>query len=673
MVLSLVEPQSSGIGGGGFLLYYDATTGAIDAYDGRETAPAGGDARTCSSAPTASRCPSTTRWSAGSRSACPVVRPAASSPTSDHGKLPWATLFQPAIASRSDGFPCRRGCISLIAEDRYLKTDSAAAAAYFYADGPASRKPVEPTLRNPALRRHPAATRRRRRRRLLSRRPIARDDRGRRARRRAAGPARRGRPRALSARKRGGLPDPIGAGWSAACRRRPRAASRCCRSWACSSRSTWRHWRRTRAAAVHLVAEAEPARLRRPRPLSGRSRLRRRAGRRAAGARLSAPPRRAISPCATCGMPRRATPGGHRLCRRRHLQEPVTTSHLSIVDGAGNAVELHHHASRTPSARDMLVDGFLLNNQLTDFSLRGPSDDGQAGRQPRRAGQAAAQLDVADPGVRPRRPARAERRLARRRARSSHFVAKAMIAAARLEAFGIQQALGAAAISSTATARPRSRTARRSRRISAGAEGARPRGASRAGTRAGCGGSWRRPTGWSAAPTRGARAWRSAIELGLEQVAERPVARRAEDRRRSLPAIPGSSPTRSLMDAAAKALPRRHARHPARRRDGRRSVSSRFNPHSLIAARPSAVDPDAGIDALLLRAAARAGAGAARPLGRRAVLPVDPCRGRRAARARRRPLWRGVGRADQHGGHGAAARRFCSRPWTRSLRRRPSC
>ena len=39
--LGLVEPQSSGLGGGAFLLYYDAQTGAITAFDGRETAPAG--------------------------------------------------------------------------------------------------------------------------------------------------------------------------------------------------------------------------------------------------------------------------------------------------------------------------------------------------------------------------------------------------------------------------------------------------------------------------------------------------------------------------------------------------------------------------------------------------------------------------------------------------------
>ena len=39
-VLGLVEPQSSGLGGGAFMLHYNAKTKAVDSYDGRETAPA---------------------------------------------------------------------------------------------------------------------------------------------------------------------------------------------------------------------------------------------------------------------------------------------------------------------------------------------------------------------------------------------------------------------------------------------------------------------------------------------------------------------------------------------------------------------------------------------------------------------------------------------------------
>ena len=43
-VLGLVEPQSSGLGGGAFITYYDARTRSVSAYDGRERAPAGATA-----------------------------------------------------------------------------------------------------------------------------------------------------------------------------------------------------------------------------------------------------------------------------------------------------------------------------------------------------------------------------------------------------------------------------------------------------------------------------------------------------------------------------------------------------------------------------------------------------------------------------------------------------
>jgi gamma-glutamyltranspeptidase/glutathione hydrolase len=66
-VLTLVEPQSSGIGGGAFLMYYDGKK--VQAFDGRETAPRRRPTSTCSRIPTARRCRAPPASSAAARSA----------------------------------------------------------------------------------------------------------------------------------------------------------------------------------------------------------------------------------------------------------------------------------------------------------------------------------------------------------------------------------------------------------------------------------------------------------------------------------------------------------------------------------------------------------------------------------------------------------------------------
>lgn len=68
LVLGLVEPESSGVGGGGFLVHYRSRDRAIDAYDGREWAPAGATPG-CFWTTTASRCLLNWRRPAGARSA----------------------------------------------------------------------------------------------------------------------------------------------------------------------------------------------------------------------------------------------------------------------------------------------------------------------------------------------------------------------------------------------------------------------------------------------------------------------------------------------------------------------------------------------------------------------------------------------------------------------------
>src|SRR5881394_478120 len=69
-MLSLVEPQSSGIGGGAFMTYYDAKTRHVVVYDGREVAPRRQHQR-CSSMKAAGRSRSTRQWSAGARPGFP--------------------------------------------------------------------------------------------------------------------------------------------------------------------------------------------------------------------------------------------------------------------------------------------------------------------------------------------------------------------------------------------------------------------------------------------------------------------------------------------------------------------------------------------------------------------------------------------------------------------------
>ncbi|MBK5911377.1 gamma-glutamyltransferase [Rhodothalassium salexigens] len=103
MVLGLVEPQSSGIGGGGFLLHYDPEADAMVAYDGRETAPAGLDPQLFLDADG-----KPLGYMAAALGGAAVGVPgnvAMLAMAHDrHGALPWADLFEPAIRLARDGF-----------------------------------------------------------------------------------------------------------------------------------------------------------------------------------------------------------------------------------------------------------------------------------------------------------------------------------------------------------------------------------------------------------------------------------------------------------------------------------------------------------------------------------------------------------------------------------------
>ncbi|MEQ1617825.1 MAG: gamma-glutamyltransferase family protein [Terricaulis sp.] len=134
MVLGLVEPQSSGIGGGGAMVFYDAESEAIIAYDGRERAPAG-------ATPTmfldARGQPMTflDAQASGRSIGTPLLVAMLKLAHDDHGRLPWARLFEPAIALAESGFAISPRLARFIAyaggERGRLRADFAARAYFF--------------------------------------------------------------------------------------------------------------------------------------------------------------------------------------------------------------------------------------------------------------------------------------------------------------------------------------------------------------------------------------------------------------------------------------------------------------------------------------------------------------------------------------------------------------
>lgn len=103
MILNLVEPQSSGIGGGGFLIYFDAVSGELTTYDGRETAPSA--ARQDMFLKPDGEVPGYLEALVGGNSVgAPGLVRMLSMAHRDHGKLPWKKLFGPAINHAEAGF-----------------------------------------------------------------------------------------------------------------------------------------------------------------------------------------------------------------------------------------------------------------------------------------------------------------------------------------------------------------------------------------------------------------------------------------------------------------------------------------------------------------------------------------------------------------------------------------
>jgi gamma-glutamyltranspeptidase/glutathione hydrolase len=148
MVLSLVEPQSSGIGGGSFLLYHDGQHKLTEAVDGRETAPAAASETLFLN--TDGKPVSFFDAVVGGRAVgVPGTVRMLEDAHRQHGKLPWAALFASAIEHAEQGFAVSQRLHSLLASDVYLKKDPVA-AAYFY-DATGQPWPVGHLLKNPEL------------------------------------------------------------------------------------------------------------------------------------------------------------------------------------------------------------------------------------------------------------------------------------------------------------------------------------------------------------------------------------------------------------------------------------------------------------------------------------------------------------------------------------------
>jgi gamma-glutamyltranspeptidase/glutathione hydrolase len=148
LVLNLVEPQSSGIGGGAFFVYWDEAGRQMTTLDGRETAPKaakperflGADGKPMKFVDAV----------VGGRSVgVPGTVRLLEEAHKRWGKLPWAEVFAPAIKLAEEGFAISPRLNGLLAQEQSLGKDARAAAYFYEADG--KPKPVGAILKNPAF------------------------------------------------------------------------------------------------------------------------------------------------------------------------------------------------------------------------------------------------------------------------------------------------------------------------------------------------------------------------------------------------------------------------------------------------------------------------------------------------------------------------------------------
>ncbi len=380
-VLGLVEPQSSGLGGGAFMMVFDARTGEVTSYDGRETAPAAAtpelfyeDGR-----PLGVGDAILSGRSTGAPGAVAMLAMAQAA----HGRLPWNALFGDAERLARDGFAVSPRLAGFIAATRGQARTRWANAWFTKADG--SRYVAGDLLRNPAY----AAT-------VAE---LAADGaegfyNGRIAREIAATVAEEPRPGALTVQdiaayepvERGALcrpyriyvicvPPPPSSG-VAILQLLAMAEATPDITLGPDSPEAWTAFAQLQrlmyADRDRYVADPAFVRV----PVQGLLDPGYTAGRAALASGLT-------------GAAEAGTPPGGVLAGPDATNEPAGTSHFVIVDAQGNAVSMTTTVESVFGSGRMAA-GFFLNNQLTDFSFSPTRADGQpaanavaAGKRPR--------------------------------------------------------------------------------------------------------------------------------------------------------------------------------------------------------------------------------------------------------------------------------------------------
>ncbi len=146
-VLGLVEPQSSGVGGGAFITYYDARTRQVIAYNGRETAPMGATADMFLGAD-GKPMPFADAVLSGRSTGVPGAMAALELMQREHGKLPWRNLFGEAEQLAAHGFLVSPRLAGMIASR--APQASASDAVHYFSKPDGTRLTAGDVLKNPA-------------------------------------------------------------------------------------------------------------------------------------------------------------------------------------------------------------------------------------------------------------------------------------------------------------------------------------------------------------------------------------------------------------------------------------------------------------------------------------------------------------------------------------------